>query len=630
MTATVNLALAVFLLARQVPRHIVALAGNSALAVLVAVAGWFGALYDPAAANFSVITDRGHYPASLRLDEVVRMTDLLFSEDGLNASIAVVQSENSLALRTNGKADASTGDRVTQLMVGHLGMVFHPAPKKVLIIGFGSGMTVSAVARYPEVQQIDCVEIEPAVLHAAPYLNPLNRGVLSDPRLHLIVDDARNFLFTTPEKYDLIISEPSNPWIAGIATLFTDEFYREAREHLARGGLLIQWVQLYSIFPEDWKMVMGTLAHQFPQVTVWQGIQGDAVLLAQSEPALLSLDRLRRLWPDTSLRGDYAGIGLLRPEGLIAMLLLDDADMRRLTADASINTDDLTRLEYRAPRAIFAGTAAGENARMLEQRRSTLLPASISISDPKTALVAGAETMLALQDGPRAGVFLEALTKYPPSAETNLQLGRWLTAKGELDNARRAFESARQMDPTMLDVDLGLIEVGVMQNDYARAESLLREKIARNSNSIPVLARYVLLEKSRSHWAEAIHWQTKRIAADPAPPAEALGLLGELNFRAGNYAGAAHAYMELLKRDAYNNDAHRVLGEILRSAKRWDEARTQLEVVVRYSPAADPGQYISLADVYRNLGRPHDARIMLDKGKRIFPGNQYLLHAAAE
>ena len=96
------------------------------------------------------------------------------------------------------------------------------------------------------------------------------------------------------------------------------------------------------------------------------------------------------------------------------------------------------------------------------------------------------------------------------------------------------------------------------------------------------------------------------------------------------YAGAARAYIDVLKRDAYNNDAHRALGEIFRSAKRWDDARTQLEVVVRYSPAADPSQYLSLADVYRNLGRPHDAQIMLEKGKRISLGNANLLHAAAE
>lgn len=630
MTATVNLILAVLLLARQVPRQTFALAANAALAVLVAVTGWFGALYDPATANFSVITDLWRYDPVLRLNEVVRMTDLLFSEDGLNASIAVVQSENSLVLRTNGKADASTADRITQLMLGHLGMVFHPAPRKVLIIGFGSGMTVSAVARYQQVQQIDCVEIEPAVLHAAPFLKPLNRGVLSDPRLRIIVDDARNFLFTTTEKYDLIISEPSNPWIAGVASLFTAEFYRQAKEHLAPGGMLVQWVQLYSIFPQDLKMVLGTLARQFPQVSVWRGTLGDALLLAQSEAGALSLDRLRGLWPDHSLHEDYTAIGLLRPEGLIAMYLLDDADTRRLTAGASINTDDLTRLEYRAPRALLDGAALGENMQMFVRQCSKVPPVSIPVPDPKVALAAGAETLLALQDWPRAGVFLEALGQYPPSAATSVLRGRWLVAKGDLDGAGKAFESARQMDPTLLDADLGLVLVAFLQNDYAKAESLLREALVQNPTSIDVLECFVRLEKHRSHWAEAIDWQTKRMAADPVPSVEALRQLGELNYHAGNYAEAARVYVDLLKRDAYNFDAHRALGEILRRAKRWDEARAQLEVVVRYTPAEDPSAYTALADVYRNLGRARDAQAILKKAQRIFPANPQLLQSAAD
>src|ERR1700690_2116139 len=190
MTCAANLLLAAFLLARQSPRQLPNLSINLILAAIVTAAGWFGVLYDPATANFSVITSRALYPAALRLDEVVRMTDLLFSEDGLNASIAVAQSEDSLQLRTNGKVDASTDDRITQLMLGHLGMIFHAAPRKILIIGFGSGMTVSAVARYPEVEKIDCIEIEPAVLRAAAFLTPLNRDVLRDPRLHMIVDDT--------------------------------------------------------------------------------------------------------------------------------------------------------------------------------------------------------------------------------------------------------------------------------------------------------------------------------------------------------------------------------------------------------------------------------------------------------
>jgi spermidine synthase len=454
--------------------------------------------------------------------------------------------------------------------------------------------------------------------------------VLRDPRLHVVVDDARNFLFTTRERYDLIISEPSNPWIAGVATLFTEEFYRQTREHLAPGGLLVQWVQTYSIFPEDWKMVMGTLAHEFPQVSVWAGTYGDAVLLAQSQAGPLSLDRLRHLWLDPSLREDYQGMGLLRPEGLIAMHLLDDAGLRQLTAGASMNTDDITRLEYRAPRAIFAGITASENAQMLAQQRSALLPASIPISDPQGALTAGAETLLALQDGPRAGAFIAALQQYPPTAEADLLRGRWFMAKGALDDARRAYVDARRTAPNGLDAELGLAEVARLEKDYASAESLLTECAAKNPQSIPVLSSLAVLEKSRSRWSEALSWQIKRMAADSAPPVEALELLGELSFRAGDFTGAAHTYIDVLNRDPYFIDAHRVLGEIFRHAKQWDEARTQLEVVVRYSPLGDPTQYLSLADVYRNLGRTRDAQATLDKGLRIFPANPDLFHAGAE
>src|SRR5205823_12818444 len=188
--------------------------------------------------------------------------------EGVNDSVAVVRSDNSVALRVNGKADASTGDARTQLLLGHLGAAFHPAPRRVLIIGFGGGMTASAVARYPDVEQIDCVEIEPAVVRAAPYLKTLNRGVLNDSRLHIIFDDARNFLLTSRQQHDLIISEPSNPWIAGIATLFTKEYYAAVRQRLAPGGMFVQWVQSYSLAPADLRMIIGSLAPHFPEVTL--------------------------------------------------------------------------------------------------------------------------------------------------------------------------------------------------------------------------------------------------------------------------------------------------------------------------------------------------------------------------
>ena len=173
-----------------------------------------------------------YYPIHAKgvsLKEMAETNDVLFAADGPNATVAVIQSEDYLALQIDGKIDASNLDTRTQLLLGDLPAIFHSHPRRVLVIGFGSGMTLAALARYSEIERLDCVEIEPQVIRAARHLEKLNGGVLQDPRVHLILDDARNFLATTRERYDVISSEPSNPWIAGIANLYTSEFYRECR-----------------------------------------------------------------------------------------------------------------------------------------------------------------------------------------------------------------------------------------------------------------------------------------------------------------------------------------------------------------------------------------------------------------
>jgi spermidine synthase len=622
LTAVGNLLLAVYFAMRRVPRRALELAGISALAIVIAAAAWSGALYDPAVANFGMITNRALYPKTLRLDEVVQMSDLVYSEDGLNASVAVVRNENYQGLRINGKTDASSGDQLTQLLLGHLGMMMHPAPRKVLIIGFGSGMTASAVAQYPEVEQIDCVEIEPAVIHAASYLETLNHGVVRNKRLHIIVDDARSFLFTTGNQYDLIISEPSNPWIAGIATLFTDEFYKQARAHLAPNGLLVQWVQSYTLFPNDLRMVMGTLAHEFEQVTVWQGLPGDMLLLAQPNAAPpVSLERMNRLWSVPTLRDQYAAMGMSRPESLLAFHLLDDGDLRRLAAGSPLNTDDLTQLEYHAPRAIFSGSAGPENGRMIAKQRSRLLSAAISVPDERAAYIAAAETLGFLNERGREEIFLSALDNYPPAADIELLRGDWLAATGRLDGAQMAFANARRLDPSSWGATLGLGEVKRLQGDYTTAEQMFREVLAHDPKSTAALSSYALLEKNRGDLKDAIAWQTKRIQAGDERSLDAMAFLAELLLHTGDDRDTAHVCIDILTADSYNLDAHRFLAEVLRREKRWDDARGQLEMVVRYYPAADPAVYASLAQVYRNLGRPQDAESVLRKGQRVFEGD---------
>src|SRR5882762_173605 len=238
-TAAANLVLAAVLSVASIPRRLFSFALNAALLIAVGFIGFSSYFYDPAVAAFNTVMYWNLYDRPLTLRENAHLVDIVYFADGLNSTISVARTEDYISLRTNGKVDASNHDVTTQRLLGHLGALAH-SPRRVLLIGFGSGMTASALASSPELERLDVVEIEPAVINAAPLLTQLNRNVLHDPRVHVTLDDARNFLFTTRERYDLIVSEPSNPWIAGVATLFTREFYRAAQARLAPGGALVQ------------------------------------------------------------------------------------------------------------------------------------------------------------------------------------------------------------------------------------------------------------------------------------------------------------------------------------------------------------------------------------------------------
>ncbi len=625
LAAALNVLLALLLVLRSKPRRVTALVANLALLAGIIAAGWSGVVYNRTLAHFGTAL---YWTASERLTpaESADLTDLVFAADGLNASITVVKAYNYLALLTNGKADASNVDTPTQLLLGHLGAVLHPAPRRVLVIGFGGGMTTSALARYPEIERIDCVEIEPAVIQAAAYLGTLNRGVLRDPRLHLILDDARNFLLTSNDTYDLIVSEPSNPWIAGVASLFTEEYYRAARKHLAPGGMFVQWLHAYWLYPDDLRMVLGTFVSQFPQVTLWRGNSPDLILVARTEPAPVSFDRLRGLWSNDSLRADFMTLGLRQPEGLVAFYLLDDAALRQLASDAPHNTDDHTILEYRAPRGMLARNLLGENQRMILSSRRTLLPPNLAGDEPGRPVLgeAAAETLLNRNEEQQAWPFLQALAQQPPSAHLQLLRGRLELSRNRLPEARAAFEGALAMDKLSLDAELGLAEVTRRQARPDEAQKLSQATLARQPNSVAALESMALLERDRKNWKQAAEWQAHRIAADPGVGDVPYCVLANYLVLAGDPARAQKVLVTALEREPYSYVGHRDLAALDAMQSDWKGAETQLEFVVRYFPDRDPRVYTELASAYRSAGDEAAARKILRKGLRIFPNEEQL------
>src|SRR5262249_46644129 len=221
-----------------------------------------------------------------------QLPQLLYYNDGLATTVSVERWDKTIALKNNGKVDASNdADMPTQIMVGLMPFFFTRAPSPNLaIVGFGSGVTVGAATQAPA-GRIDVVELEKSVVEASHFFDGVNQAPLRDPRVHLHIGDGRNFLFQTEAKFDVIISEPSNPWITGVSNLFTREHWHRARSRLAPGGVFCQWAQLYEMSPLHIKSILRTYASEFPYTYVFaaEDLSSDVIMVAAAEP--LRLDR---------------------------------------------------------------------------------------------------------------------------------------------------------------------------------------------------------------------------------------------------------------------------------------------------------------------------------------------------
>ncbi|HKG20297.1 MAG TPA: fused MFS/spermidine synthase, partial [Blastocatellia bacterium] len=182
--------------------------------------------------------------------------ETIFYKEGITATIAVQEQSGARVLKANGKPEASTtGDMPTQILIGTLPLLVREQTDDVLVIGLGSGITLGAVEQFP-VKRVTCVELEPAIVESSRFFNQFNNRPLDDPRLRLLSNDGRNFLFTTDEKFDVIISEPSNPWLTGVANLFTLEYFKRGADRLKDDGVFSQWLQIYEMSPEDVKTLV--------------------------------------------------------------------------------------------------------------------------------------------------------------------------------------------------------------------------------------------------------------------------------------------------------------------------------------------------------------------------------------
>jgi spermidine synthase len=281
---------------------------------------------------------------------------LVYMGEGMNSSVAVTrEGTDTRYFHVSGKVEASTDARDMRLqrMLGHLSALVHPEPRSVLVVGCGAGVTAGSFVVHPEVKRIVICEIEPLIPQVvAKEFSKENHNVLKDPRVEVVYDDARHYILTTDEKFDIITSDPIHPWVKGAATLYTKEYFELCKRHLKPGGLVTQWVPLYESDVPTVKSEIATFMDAFPNGTIWSndadGNGYDIVLLGQARPTRIDVDELQQRWQHSQVAESLKEVGFDKPVDLLATYGGQGPDLLPWLKDAQINRDRNLRLQYLA------------------------------------------------------------------------------------------------------------------------------------------------------------------------------------------------------------------------------------------------------------------------------------------
>jgi|GEM_PF-230324 len=341
----------------------VPIVGILALTVVVGVGGG----WDPLILNFGLFRHKEFGHGSIEeLRKQLEPFQVVEAEAGADTSVAILRDTRTdrIYMKVNGKTDAGTGgDMTTQLWLGHLGMLLQPDAKDALVIGLGSGITAGAVAQHPDAR-VDVVEISKAVVRGARFFSAYNNDVLNDEAVTLHVGDAKEFFKLHPDRrWDVVVSEPSNPWISGIGNLFSSEYFEEIRDHLAPGGVLVQWVHLYELDDRLLRIILNTVTAEFAHVELWQCNTEDMLVVASSQPIAFQPEKVAQRLALDAVRQD-----LNRPhlphtiEAPVDVALLQMASSESVRTyfpgEPPFNRDTHPILEYEAPAAFFANATA--------------------------------------------------------------------------------------------------------------------------------------------------------------------------------------------------------------------------------------------------------------------------------
>lgn len=303
---------------------------------------------------------------------------LLYYKDDLSGTVMVQEFNLGVPNRTlsiNGKIDASSGprDMPTQLLVGHLGTLSHPQAESAMVIGLGAGFTLGALTQNENLTGIDLIEISASVIEAVrTQFHELTWKAMDDPRVNIIAGDGRNHLTLTDKKYDIIINQPSNPWIAGISNLFTREFFQSALDHLNDNGVMVQWMHTYDMQYEDFLQVIRTFMSTMPHAMIWETNDGDFLMVGSKRVLQYDWSELHETLNQDAIKRQLSPLNLDDPMVLMSsfVAMKEQIQTHPDYQKAPINADDTCRLEFSAPKALYEKEKFATPLQMVSLRHS--------------------------------------------------------------------------------------------------------------------------------------------------------------------------------------------------------------------------------------------------------------------
>jgi spermidine synthase len=552
---------------------------------------------------------------------------LVYYREGAAGTVSVRDVPGARSLAIDGKVDASNaGDMLTQKLLAHLPLLLHPNPRRVCVIGLGSGVTLGASLTHP-VERVDVVEISPEVVEASSFFAAENHNALNDPRTELIIGDGRSHLLLSTEQYDVIISEPSNPWMTGVATLFTREFFLAARARLAPGGILMQWAHTYSISDADLRSIVATFASVFPEGSAWLVAESDLLLVGATGPIVALDDGISAAWSRPGVATDLAEAAVRDPFSVLSLYVAGGGELQNYAGDALVQTDDRLLLEYSAPRTIYGFFQRANVERLRDVERSARQPQAVARARAEATPAEWRNRgLMQLRAGAVDLAYADlrnAVMGAPADAEALQGLARAAARSGRLEGTERLLSEIGTVPALVelsflravlgrVDEAIGAARDAVVRNPTDRSALVQLASMYADAGDEEGLVRLIeLVEQARVDRAVLLYCQMR------------------LAYLRGDFQEAAQLGEALAELDPVDAKVHNLLGSAYAALGQYDRARQALEASLQITPT-DPGVLVNLGMVALRASDPVLASERFSEALFLSPTHAGALDGLAE